>query len=107
MDAAGAALRDAASIFGTGEAKLLADDPQQRSVRITVELTTRAVDVKRDGHAKLLGSREGAPKPRSVVRIWARRPRPRPTRRSRRRAAPACRARARGFRRASSPSAPA
>src|SRR2546429_8461367 len=54
MHGAGAALRDAASVLGTGEAKVVADDPQQRSVRITVEFATRAVDIERDGHAKLL-----------------------------------------------------
>src|SRR5438270_12001321 len=56
MDGAGAALRDAASVLGAGEADLVADDPQQRSVRITVELATRAVDIERDGHAELIVS---------------------------------------------------
>src|SRR5437588_4744074 len=60
MDGAGAALRDAASILGAGEADLVADDPQQRSVRITVELATRAVDIEREGHAELLMSGKDA-----------------------------------------------
>ena len=54
MDGAGAALRDAASVLRAGEAELLADDPKQWSIRIAVELATRAVDVERDGHVKLL-----------------------------------------------------
>src|SRR5437667_6730129 len=102
MDGAGAALRDAAPVLGTGEAELLANDPQQRSVRITVELATRAVDVERDGHGKLLGQGRTLA-PILVVRVRGRRLRNRSTQRSTLRAAPACRARAHGFRRASTP----
>src|SRR5258705_6482927 len=60
VDGAGAALRDATPVLGAGEAELLANDPQQWRIRITVELATRAVDVERDGHAKLLVSRKDA-----------------------------------------------
>src|SRR5439155_3179465 len=54
LDGARAALRDAASVLGASEPELLADDPQQRSIRIAVKIAPRAVDVERDGHIKLL-----------------------------------------------------
>src|SRR5258706_16220049 len=59
MDGARTALRDPASVLGAGEADLLADDPQQRSLRIAVEIALRAVDVERDGHVKLLCGSSG------------------------------------------------
>ena len=40
-----AALRDAAAVFGAGEADLLADDPQERSVGLHLHVTDPAVDV--------------------------------------------------------------
>src|ERR1700686_3607053 len=105
MDGAGAALRDTASVLGAGQAELLADDPQQRRVRIAIEVAARAVDVERDGHVELLVQGR-TPSGGSAIRMRDRRPRTRSTRRSMPRAAPACRARARGFRRASIPSPP-
>src|ERR1700730_15963588 len=98
MDGAGAALRDPASVFGAGEAKILANHPQQRRVRITVELATRAIYVERDRHLKAPRSSKGCRTPASVVRMGGKRRRTESTRRSTRPAVPACRARARGFR---------
>src|SRR3954447_22483225 len=45
MDRAGAALRDTAAVFGAGEADLLANDPQERSVGFRFYLTKGAIDV--------------------------------------------------------------
>ena len=45
MDGAGAALRDAAAIFGAGESHLLADDPEQRRIVLHLDFTELAVDV--------------------------------------------------------------
>ena len=42
---AGAALRDAAAVFGAGEADLLADDPQQRRIGLHLHVTDLAIDV--------------------------------------------------------------
>ena len=42
---AGAALRDAAAVFGAGEPDLLADDPQQRRIGLDLHVTDLAVDV--------------------------------------------------------------
>jgi hypothetical protein len=42
---AGAAGRDAAAVFGAGQAELLAQDPQQRRVVLRFELTHGTVDV--------------------------------------------------------------
>src|SRR6185295_1542131 len=48
---AGAALRDAAAVFGAGEACLLADDPEQRRVRLGLHIAHFAVDVE-FGHVR-------------------------------------------------------
>jgi hypothetical protein len=39
MDRAGTALRNAAAVFGTGQPDLFADDPEQRCVRLNVNVT--------------------------------------------------------------------
>src|SRR5689334_2264964 len=50
---AGAALRDAATVFGASESDLLANNPQQRRIRVNVDLVRLAVDGETD-HAFLL-----------------------------------------------------
>jgi hypothetical protein len=42
---AGAALRDTAAVLRAGEPGLLADHPQQRGVRLHVQIADRAIDV--------------------------------------------------------------
>jgi hypothetical protein len=44
MHGAGAALRDAAAEFGAGQSDLIANDPEQRRLRLDVELMRVAVD---------------------------------------------------------------
>src|SRR5438270_3234521 len=45
MHRAGAALRDAAAVFGAGEAHLLADHPEQRGVGLRLHVTEPAFDI--------------------------------------------------------------
>src|SRR5262249_50126071 len=45
MDGAGAALRNTATVLGTGETDLLADDPQKRGVRLHLHVTRLPIDV--------------------------------------------------------------
>src|SRR5690242_13068210 len=44
MHGAGAALSDAATVFGAGQAQSIAQDPKQRSVRIDIDLLRLSVD---------------------------------------------------------------
>jgi hypothetical protein len=44
MHGAGAALSDAATVFGAGQADLFADDPEQGRIGLDLHLTHRAVD---------------------------------------------------------------
>jgi hypothetical protein len=43
MDRAGAALRDAAAIFGSGQSDVFPDDPEQRCVGLDVDIESFAV----------------------------------------------------------------
>jgi hypothetical protein len=43
MDSAGAALRDAAAIFGSGQSDVFPDDPEQRCVGLDVDIESFAV----------------------------------------------------------------
>ncbi len=52
MHRAGAALRDAAAVLGSGEADLLADHPEQGRGRVDVDLVGLAID--REAHSFLL-----------------------------------------------------
>jgi hypothetical protein len=45
MDGTGAALGDTATIFGSGQTELLAQDPQQRCRRIGLEIESTAIDI--------------------------------------------------------------
>ena len=54
MHGAGAALRDAAAVLGAGQPGVVADDPEQRRVRIAVEAARRAVEGEVN-HASLPG----------------------------------------------------
>ena len=44
MHGAGAALRDAAAVLGAGQADLLAHHPQQRRVRLDIDVEGFAID---------------------------------------------------------------
>ena len=50
MDRAGAAARDAASVFGAGEADIVAQDPKQRGLRLDIHRLGLAVDVQGELH---------------------------------------------------------
>ena len=45
MDRAGAALRDAAAVFGAGQADVLPDRPEQRRLGLDVDVVIFAVDI--------------------------------------------------------------
>src|SRR5262249_52885486 len=54
VDGAGAALRDAAAILGAGQADLLADRPQQRGIRLHVDIMCLSVDSQASHYVLLL-----------------------------------------------------
>ena len=56
---AGAALRDAAAIFGAGQADLVAQRPEQRHFRLDIELMLGTIDLECDHRGFLLRRGDG------------------------------------------------
>src|SRR5262245_34931893 len=53
MDGAGAAARDAAAVLGAGEPDIIAQDPQERGLRLDVHGLRLAVDVQGELHDRV------------------------------------------------------
>jgi hypothetical protein len=68
MHRAGAALRDAAAVFGAGQADVLADRPEQGRAVVDVDVVVLAVDVE-TGHSRP-PFQEAFPPPFTSNRKW-------------------------------------